>query len=73
MELQFKNIKVLSHYFSVAIELKCHKGMLTVRVETKVAEIKESETTRASKLCTLTPNVCGCSVCNFASCRLSGA
>jgi hypothetical protein len=61
--------KVLSFYpiifQSVRTELKCHKGMLTVRVETKGAEIKERQNTRASKLCTLVPNTCGCSVCNL--------
>ena len=39
--------------------------MLTVKVETKGGEIKERQTTRASKLCTLTPNIYGSSVCNL--------
>jgi hypothetical protein len=39
--------------------------MLTVRVETKGAETKEHQTTRASNLCTLAPNICGSSVCNL--------
>ena len=44
MELQFKRNRVLSYYLSVGIEIKCHKGMLTVRVEAKGAEIKERKT-----------------------------
>jgi len=39
--------------------------MLTVRVETKGAEIKERQANRASKLCTPEPNICGPSVWNL--------
>jgi hypothetical protein len=39
--------------------------MLTVRVETKGAEIKERQANRASKLCTPAPNICGCSKWNL--------
>jgi hypothetical protein len=35
-----------------------------MKTETKGAEIKERQTTRASKLCTLAPNICGSSVSN---------
>jgi len=58
-------IKCLSYYFSVRIELRCHKGMRTVRVETKGAEIKERQTIRASKLYMLVSNICGSSICNL--------
>jgi hypothetical protein len=39
--------------------------MLTVRVETKGAEMKERQANRASKLCTPASNICGSSVQNL--------
>jgi len=44
---------------------KCHRRMLTARVETKGAEIKESQANRPSKLRAPALNICGSSVWNL--------